>query len=166
MISIIQRVTEAKVAVSGQTVGQIGHGMLALVAVVREDTTDDIAWTANKLASLRIFRNGDKHFDVDVRDTGGSILLVSNFTVAGATRKGRRPSFDAAAPPEVGRKLFDDLVAAVKAMGIPTATGEFGADMQVSLTNDGPVTFVVNSRENREKGEACLAPAVKPTSPS
>jgi D-aminoacyl-tRNA deacylase len=147
MISILQRVTEAKVVVANQIVGQIGHGLLALVAVHREDTADDIAWTANKLASLRIFRNGDKHFDMDIREIHGSILLVSNFTVAGATRKGRRPSFDAAAPPEIGRKLFDDLVAAVQAAGIPVATGEFGADMQVSLVNDGPVTFIVNSRE-------------------
>jgi D-tyrosyl-tRNA(Tyr) deacylase len=152
MLSILQRVTHASVTVDGQTIGQIGPGLLALVAVHREDSADDIAWTANKLVSLRIFRNAveHKHFDLDIRQAGGSILLVSNFTVAGATRKGRRPSFDAAAPPEVGRKLFDDLVRAVQALGIPTATGEFGADMQVTLTNDGPVTFIVNSREKIE----------------
>ncbi len=145
MIAVIQRVTEARVVVAGKIVGQIGPGMLALVAVAREDTADDIAWLANKLVSLRIFRDaaGEKHFDRDIREVGGCILLVSNFTVAGATRKGRRPSLDAAAPPEVGRKLFDDLVAAVKATGVPVATGKFGADMQVSLTNDGPVTFIV-----------------------
>jgi len=148
MITILQRVSEAKVVVEGQIVGQIGLGLAALVAVQRDDTAEDIAWTVGKLASLRIFRSGDKHFEIDVRQAGGSILLISNFTVAGATRKGRRPSFDAAAPPDVGRKLFDDLVIAMRSTGIPVATGIFGADMQVSLVNDGPVTFVVESRQS------------------
>lgn len=148
MITILQRVTEARVVVDGQIVGQIGPGLLALVAVHKEDTPDDIAWTASKLASLRIFRNADKHFDIDVRQASGSILLVSNFTVAGQIRRGRRPSFDQAAPPDIGRKLFDALVAAVQSQGIPTATGQFGADMKVSLLNDGPATFLLNSSED------------------
>lgn len=145
MICVVQRVTEAKVEVDGQTVGRIGPGMLVLAAVEREDSAEDVQWTANKLVGLRIFRSGDKHFDVDVKQAGGSVLLVSNFTVAGATRKGRRPSFDAAAGPEAGRKLFDDLVAAVRALGVEVQTGVFGADMKVSLTNDGPATFLVRS---------------------
>jgi D-tyrosyl-tRNA(Tyr) deacylase len=148
MIAVIQRVTEARVVVAGETVGQIGSGMLALVAVHADDTAEDVQWMAGKLTALRIFRNGDKHFDQDIRQINGGILLVSNFTVAAQTRKGRRPSLDAAASPELGAKLFDELVRAVQATEIPTATGRFGADMKVSLTNDGPVTFIVNSKKN------------------
>ncbi|HZN68966.1 MAG TPA: D-aminoacyl-tRNA deacylase, partial [Tepidisphaeraceae bacterium] len=95
MIAVVQRVMEASVVVAGETVGRIGNGLLVLAAVHETDTPSDVQWTAAKLASLRIFRNGDKHFDLDVRQAQGSILLVSNFTVAAATRQGRRPSFDA-----------------------------------------------------------------------
>lgn len=147
MICVVQRVLEAKVVVANETVGAIGPGMLVLAAVEHDDTAADIDWTANKLAALRIFSNGDKYFDLDVKQIGGSILLVSNFTVAAETRRGRRPSLDNAAPPEKGRALFDQLVTAVKSLDIPVATGQFGADMQVSLTNDGPVTFLVKSKE-------------------
>ena len=143
MIAVVQRVTEAAVTVEGETVGKIGPGLLVLAAVHRTDTPADIAWTANKLAGLRIFRNGDKYFDADVRQVGGSMLLVSNFTVAAATREGRRPSFIAAAETERGRELFDELVAAVRALGVPVETGRFGADMLVSLVNDGPVTLLL-----------------------
>ena len=146
MITVVQRVLSAAVRVEGHVVGKIGAGLLALVAVHRDDGPEDVEWTAGKLVALRIFRNGDKHFDIDVKQAGGGILLVSNFTVAGATRKGRRPSFDAAAAPEAGRKLFDGLVEAVEKLGIPAATGQFGADMQVSLENDGPATFILDSR--------------------
>ena len=100
---------------------------------------------ARKIVGLRIFRNGDKHFDIDVQQSGGSVLLVSNFTVAAATRQGRRPSFDAAADPQAGLVGFNALVEAVRATGVPVATGEFGADMQVKLVNDGPVTVIVDS---------------------
>ena len=147
MIAVVQRVTEARVVVSGATVGAIGSGLLALVAVQVDDTAEDVKWMAGKLTTLRVFRNGEKHFDVDVQQSGGSMLLVSNFTVAGKTKQGRRPSFDAAAKPDVGRKLFDELVDAVNSLGIRTATGEFGADMTVSLVNDGPSTFIINSKE-------------------
>lgn len=145
MIAVVQRVTEAKVDVDGETVGRIGAGLLVLAAVHRTDTDADVAWTANKLAGLRIFRNGDKYFDADVKQVGGSILLVSNFTVAAATREGRRPSFSAAAETEMGRTLFDKLVDAVRALGVPVETGKFGAEMLVSLANDGPVTVIVDS---------------------
>ena len=147
MIAVLQRVAGAKVEVEGRTVGAIGAGLLALVAVHATDTSADVAWTAAKLAGLRIFRNGDKHFDLDVKQAGGGVLLVSNFTVAAATRHGRRPSFDAAAPPEHGRALFDALVEAVRAQGLTVETGVFGADMSVSLTNDGPVTVLIDSRK-------------------
>lgn len=147
MIAIVQRVTEAKVEVAGRVVGQIGPGMVVLAAVHVQDTPADVEWMAGKLLGLRVFRNGDKHFDVDVREAAGSMLLVSNFTVAAATRKGRRPSFDQAAGGEIGQKVFDELVAMIRAAGVPIATGEFGADMKVSLTNDGPATFILDSRE-------------------
>jgi D-tyrosyl-tRNA(Tyr) deacylase len=146
MISVIQRVLKASVIVDSQPVGTINHGMLVLAAVEKDDTLADVEWTANKLVALRIFPNGDKSFDLDVKQSGGSILLVSNFTVAAETRKGRRPSLDNAASPDKGRELFDQLVAAVQSLGVPVATGQFGADMQVSLTNDGPVTFLLQSR--------------------
>ena len=150
MIAVLQRVLDAKVVVEGNVVGQIGHGILALVAVAQEDSQPDVQWMANKLASIRMFRStdGEKHFELDVREVGGSILLVSQFTLAAQTKKGRRPSFEKAAAPEVGRKLFDDLVKAVAELKIATATGQFGADMKVSLTNDGPVTFILESRSS------------------
>ena len=146
MIAIVQRVTEARVLVNGDTVGEIGHGMLALVAAVQEDAQSDVTWMANKLASLRIFRNPDKHFDRDIREVLGAILLVSNFTVAAQTKRGRRPSFDQAAPGDSGRSLLDQLQRALLDLGVPVATGVFGADMQVQIVNDGPATFIVNSR--------------------
>jgi D-tyrosyl-tRNA(Tyr) deacylase len=137
------------VKVGDSIVGEIGNGLLALVSVVRDDEPKDVAWMAAKLTSLRIFRDetGEKHFDKSVAEVGGAILLVSNFTVAADTKKGRRPSFDGAAPPEVGRVVFDRLIDAVRATGVPVATGEFGGDMRVWLMNDGPATFIVNSRE-------------------
>jgi D-tyrosyl-tRNA(Tyr) deacylase len=150
MIAVVQRVLEARVVVDGRTVGEIATGLLVLAAVEKDDTSADIEWTAAKLAGLRIFRNGDKHFDLDVKQAGGQILLVSNFTVAAETRTGRRPSLSGAASPEKGRALFDELVAAVQRQGVTVATGEFGADMKVSLTNDGPVTFLVRSRGDQQ----------------
>jgi D-tyrosyl-tRNA(Tyr) deacylase len=146
MIAVVQRVSEASVTVDGEVVGRIGPGLAVLAAVHRTDTVTDITWTANKLVGLRIFRNGDKYFDADVKQVGGSILLVSNFTVAAATREGRRPSFIAAAETGRGREVFDELVKAVRATGVSVETGRFGADMLVSIVNDGPVTVIVDSR--------------------
>jgi D-tyrosyl-tRNA(Tyr) deacylase len=149
MIAVVQRVWEASVTVEARVVGQIGAGLVVLVAIHKTDSAADVTWTANKLSSLRIFRGGGKHFELDVKQSGGSILLVSNFTVAAQTRQGRRPSFDEAADPETGRRLFDQLVEAIRATGVPVQTGEFGADMLVSLANDGPVTVIVDSRAPR-----------------
>src|SRR5262245_38221065 len=123
MICIVQRVTEAQVTVNDQIVGRIGPGMLVLAAVERDDVTADAQWMASKLAGLRIFRAGDKHFDIDLKEANGGMLLVSNFTVAAATRKGRRPSFDAAADPAGAERIFVDLVQAVRAQGIEVHTG-------------------------------------------
>jgi len=146
MICVIQRVSEACVTVGDQIVGQIGAGMLVLVSVHATDVEEDLVWTARKLSTLRMFAVGERNFERDVMETGGSILLVSNFTVAAETSKGRRPSLGAAASPEIGRPMFDRLVAAVRSHVANTQTGQFGADMKVSLINDGPVTFLLNSR--------------------
>ena len=149
MIAVVQRVLEGRVVVDGLIVGEIGAGLVVLAAVERADEVGDVEWAAAKIAGLRIFRSADgvKHFDRDVREVGGGLLLVSNFTVAAETRKGRRPSLESAASPERGRELFDQFVAAARreAAGARVETGEFGADMKVSLTNDGPVTFIVKS---------------------
>jgi D-tyrosyl-tRNA(Tyr) deacylase len=150
MIAVVQRAVRGKVTVGEEIVGQIGHGLVVLASVHADDSEADIAWTANKLATMRIFSNGDKYFDLDVQQIKGAVLLVSNFTVAADTRSGRRPSLSAAAPPEVGRKLFDELVAKVRALGLPVETGRFGADMKVEIENDGPVTFIIDSREARK----------------
>lgn len=149
MIAVVQRVREASVVVGNQIVGKIEPGLLALVAVCANDTDADVQWMARKLVGLRLFPQGDKQFDLDVRESGGSILLVSNFTVAAATRQGRRPSLDAAADAEKGAKLFALLVECVRASDVHTETGRFRADMQVSLINDGPVTVIVDSSEVR-----------------
>ena len=159
LITVVQRVLSASVVVDGKPVGEIANGLLALVAVHGSDDAQDIAYTANKLTTLRIFRNQDRHFDLDVRAVNGSILLVSNFTVAGETRYGRRPSLDAAASPAVGKQLFDQLVQSVRSSGIPTAIGQFGADMKISLVNDGPVTFLIDSR----KASVADSPTPQPT---
>ncbi|MGD0461989.1 MAG: D-aminoacyl-tRNA deacylase [Tepidisphaeraceae bacterium] len=147
MICVIQRVSQASATVDGQIVGQIGQGMLVLAAVQAADLAEDVAWTARKLASLRIFAGGERNFDRDVKEIGGSILLISNFTLAADARKGRRPSLAGAADQAAGREKFDQLVAAVRALGVNAEIGRFGADMQIALVNDGPVTFILNSRE-------------------
>lgn len=149
MIAVVQRVSEAAVRVEAETVGAIGTGLLVLLAVCADDSPSDVEWIARKLTGLRIFRNGDKHFDQDVKQAGGSILLVSNFTVAAATAKGRRPSFEAAADAAKGADLFNAVVDAIRATGVPTQTGRFRADMRVHLVNDGPATLIVDSSESR-----------------
>ena len=150
MIGIVQRVTEANVAVDSNVVGEIELGLAVLVAVAADDTQADVDWMAAKLAGLRIFRNGDKHFDLDVVQVSGAMLLVSNFTVAAETRKGRRPSLDGAADPAKGRELFDALVVKLRELGIHVETGRFGASMKVSIVNDGPATFIVDSADARK----------------
>ena len=149
MFAVLQRVTDANVVVEEKIVGKIGAGVVGLVAVHGTDSAADIEWTANKIVGLRMFRLGDKHFDVDVKQAGGAVLLVSNFTVAAETRYGRRPSFDAAAGPEKGRELFDALVELVRARGVVVETGVFGADMSVTLSNDGPATVIIDSRRSK-----------------
>lgn len=141
MIALIQRVSGANVSVNGEQIAEIGVGLLVLAAVERGDGPEQAAKLADRLSAYRVFPDDAGKMNRSVRDIGGSVLLVPQFTLAADTSGGLRPSFSRAAPPELGAALFDELVAAVTAAGVPCACGRFGADMQVSLTNDGPVTF-------------------------
>lgn len=141
MIALIQRVTEAAVRVDGTTVGAIGQGLLALVAVERGDGETQVSRMAERLLGYRIFADAEGRMNLSLTETGGGLLLVSQFTLAADTAKGMRPSFTPAADPETGRRLFDALVETVRSRHASVATGRFGADMRVSLVNDGPVTF-------------------------
>jgi len=152
VISVVQRVRSAEVRVDGRTVGSIEHGLLALVAVVSDDEPDDVAYIADRLGHLRIFADSEGRMNLSVQDVGGSLLLVSQFTLAADTRKGRRPSFDGAAAPDEARRLFEELLAVLSAGPVPVQTGEFAADMQITLVNDGPVTLIVDSRKRRAGG--------------
>lgn len=146
MICVVQRVTQASVLVEGRVVGQIKRGIAVLLAVHQTDADADVGWMANKLATLRIFPREDRNFDLDVKQIGGSILLISNFTVAADAQKGRRPSLAGAADPDTARVQFQQLVQRLRDLQMDVHTGEFGADMRVTLTNDGPVTFLLDSR--------------------
>ena len=141
MRAVLQRVSRASVRIDGQIAGEIDRGLLVLVGVEAGDGPADITLIANKIREVRIFPDADGKMNLSVRDVGGALLLVPQFTLVADTSGGLRPSFSRAAPPDVGARLFDALVAAVAAAGVPHACGRFGADMQVTLTNDGPVTF-------------------------
>jgi D-tyrosyl-tRNA(Tyr) deacylase len=143
MIALIQRATEASVCVGGETVGAIGRGILALVAVERGDGEAQVSRMAERLLGYRIFPDNENRMSLSLAETGGGLLLVSQFTLAADTAKGMRPSFTPAADPETGRRLFDALADAARHRHSPVATGRFGADMRVSLVNDGPVTFIL-----------------------
>ena len=139
---VIQRVTSARVEVEGRTVGEIGRGLLLLVGVETSDSEADLAWMCGKLARLRIFPDEAGAMNRSVQDIGGEILAVSQFTLFASVKKGNRPSWSHAARPEVAEPVFEAFVARLSAdLGRPVPTGVFGADMQVSLVNDGPVTF-------------------------
>ncbi len=147
MIAVVQRVKEASVVVDGKTVGQIERGLCVLASIVTDDTDADLKWMADKLASLRIFPSGaDKEFDLDVREIKGSMLLISNFTIAAACKRGRRPSFIKAMPPAMASVVFNQFIQIAEKTGVPIQSGRFGADMQVHIQNDGPITLVVDSR--------------------
>ena len=146
MRAVLQRVTEASVTVEGEVVGAIGHGLLVLLGVAQGDNHEDVVLLAEKTGQLRIFADAAGRFNLSLRDTNGAALVVSQFTLLAGTRKGRRPSFTNAAPPEAAAPLVDDFVAQLRALGIPAAEGRFGAHMQVRLCNDGPVTILLDSR--------------------
>lgn len=143
MIGLIQRVSQAEVSVGGVVVGKIGRGILALVAVERGDTEAQAERLAERILGYRIFPDAEGRMNLSVADIGGGLLLVSQFTLAADTRKGTRPSFTPAAAPAEGQRLFDHFVAWLRDKHPQIATGQFGADMQVALVNDGPVTFTL-----------------------
>ncbi|MCU0765920.1 MAG: D-aminoacyl-tRNA deacylase [Gammaproteobacteria bacterium] len=141
MIALIQRVSQARVAVAGDTVGAIGRGILALVGVERGDTDARAQRLLERVLGYRVFPDVEGRMNLSLRDVGGGLLLVSQFTLVADTTKGMRPSFSSAAPPDEGRRLFEHLVVLARAAHPDVATGRYGADMQVALVNDGPVTF-------------------------
>lgn len=146
MKAVVQRVSRAAVRVEGEIVGQIGRGVLVLVAVERGDTLADAHAIARKLAGLRMFP-GDKPMDRSLTDIDGAALVISQFTLAGTVRKGRRPSFDRAEDPQRAEQLYLAVVDELRAHGIPTETGRFAANMQVELVNDGPVTLLIFAQD-------------------
>jgi D-tyrosyl-tRNA(Tyr) deacylase len=147
MRAVIQRVREARVEVGDTTVGAIGTGFLVLLGVAQGDTGADAAYLAEKTAGLRVFEDAAGKMNRALGDVGGAVLAVSQFTLLGDCRKGRRPGFTDAAPPELADRLYTDYVATLRAMGLPVATGVFRAEMQVHLINDGPVTLLLDSRK-------------------
>jgi D-tyrosyl-tRNA(Tyr) deacylase len=145
--AVVQRVSEARVRVDDRVAGEIGRGLLVLLGVGRDDGPQDVAYIAGKIRDIRIFEGeGGKHMDRSVADIGGSVLVVSQFTLYSDIRKGRRPAFDAAAPPEEARALYESVVRELRAAQLPVATGEFQAMMRVELVNDGPVTILIDSK--------------------
>lgn len=152
MIALLQRVLEASVTVEGETVARIGPGLLALAAVERGDDARAAVRLAERIIGYRVFDDAEGRMNRSLADTGGGLLLVSQFTLAADTRKGARPSFTPAAEPQVGRALFGVLLDAARARHAPVETGRFGAHMQVALVNDGPVTFTLRVRP--DSGEA------------
>lgn len=145
MRAVVQRVSRARVVVAGEPVGSIGRGLLVLVGAMRDDQAADVAWMEKKLTALRIFADEAGKMNRSVREVGGSILLVSQFTLCAETSKGARPSFVAAMGPQEAAALLDTLAAGLRS-AVPVETGRFGADMAVELTNDGPVTILLDSR--------------------
>ena len=146
MRAVVQRVSEARVRVGDRVTGEIALGLLVLVGIGRQDGLDDVKYVAGKIRDARLFEGeSGKPMDRSVVEIGGAVLVVSQFTLYGDMRKGRRPSFDASSPPDVARSLYEDLVRELRAVPLPVATGEFQAMMRVELVNDGPVTVLIDS---------------------
>jgi D-aminoacyl-tRNA deacylase len=143
--AVVQRVAEARVRVGGEVVGDIGPGLCVLLGVARGDGESDAERLAGRVARLRIFENEDGKFDRSVLDTGGAVLVVSNFTLLADTAKGNRPSFSDAAPPEEAERLYGAFCEAMSVLGVPVETGIFGARMRVEIMNDGPVTILIDA---------------------
>lgn len=143
MRALVQRVSQASVSVAGEVLGQIGPGLMILVCAMQGDGDEKPAELAAKISKLRIFRDADGKMNLSLKDTGGAALIVSQFTLAADTSRGNRPGFSTASRPDDGERLYEAFVASMDQLGIETARGRFGADMAVSLTNDGPVTIWV-----------------------
>ncbi len=147
MRACIQRVSSASVTVDGQIVGQIDRGLLVLLGVAADDSPADVQWLVEKIIGLRIFDDDAGKMNLALGDVGGALLVVSQFTLFGDCRKGRRPSYDQAAPPELAQQLYEAFIAAATALNIAVSTGQFRAMMQVALVNDGPVTLLLDSHK-------------------
>lgn len=147
MRAVVQRVTSARVTVAGEVTGQIGAGLLVLLGIAGDDTRQDLVWLAEKVAGLRIFEDAAGKMNLSVQETEGSVLVVSQFTLYGDCRKGKRPSFIEAAPPERAEPLYQEFIAELKGRGLAVETGRFQAQMEVSLVNHGPVTMLLESRK-------------------
>jgi D-aminoacyl-tRNA deacylase len=147
MRAVLQRVTRASVRVGGETVGEIGPGLVVLLGVARDDEERDALYLVEKVLSLRVFEDAEGRMNLSLAETGGALLAVSQFTLYGDVRKGRRPSWFDAAPPELARPLYEFFVAEARARGARVETGSFQAMMEVELVNDGPVTILVDSRK-------------------
>jgi D-tyrosyl-tRNA(Tyr) deacylase len=147
MRACVQRVSSARVVVSGETVGEIGRGLLVLLGVAASDGDEDLRWLVDKVVGLRIFDASDGKMNLGLAEVGGELLVVSQFTLLGDCRKGRRPSFINAAPPEVAERVYEQFVAAARDRGARVATGRFRTHMEVALTNDGPVTIWIDSAD-------------------
>lgn len=144
---VIQRVSSASVTIAGQVKSEIGRGYLVLAGFEEADTDEDITWTSSKLVNLRVFTDAEGHMNLAVKDVGGDIIIVSQFTLHALTKKGNRPSFIRAAKPEIAILLYQKFVLQVETdLGKPVGTGTFGADMKVALVNDGPVTIIIDSK--------------------
>tara|TARA_Y100001970_G_scaffold293559_1_gene441194 strand:- start:617 stop:1060 length:444 start_codon:yes stop_codon:yes gene_type:complete len=147
VIAVIQRCSEGKVTVAEKVISEIKHGMVILLGVDKMDTDTDVNYLVNKISELRIFNDEKNKMNLSIKDVNGAALVVSQFTLCGDTRKGRRPSFINAAPPEVGNRLYEYFMVQLQDKGIPVKSGEFGTMMDVELINDGPVTFILNSKD-------------------
>ena len=147
MRAVIQRVTQARVTVEGETVGEIGSGLVVLLGIAGDDSAQDIKYLAEKIAGLRLFDDADGRMNLSVTDVDGSLLIVSQFTLYGDVRRGRRPSWSEAAPPEVAEPLYESFVSEARAVVPRVATGSFRRMMKVELVNDGPVTILLDSRK-------------------
>ena len=145
MRAVVQRVSRAQVTVNGEIAGEIGEGLLVLLGVGRDDTKADATYLAEKIAGLRVFEDAEGKMNRSVQDVGGSVLVVSQFTLYGDVRRGKRPSFDAAAPPEKAQLLYELFIAQIRAAGLRCETGRFQEMMQVELVNEGPVTILWDS---------------------
>ncbi len=150
MRAVVQRVKEARVEVEGKTVGAIGLGLLVLLGVGREDNPEDALYLARKIVALRVFPDAQGRMNLSLKEVGGEILLVSQFTLYGDTRRGHRPSFTQAAPPDLGKLLYEKALEAFLAQGVHVETGIFGAHMEVHLINEGPVTLILDSKERMQ----------------
>lgn len=151
MKAVVQRVANARVEVDGAVIGAIERGLLVYLGVAQGDEGRDLDWMVDKVRGLRIFEDDQGKMNRDVADVAGSVLVVSQFTLLGDTRKGKRPSFSGAMPPEPAERLYEAFVAAIRAKGVPVATGRFRADMKVHSLNDGPVTLLIDSREGEPR---------------